>query len=99
MNKSILQRALGKLAHNSFPGHKGNPGHVGGSVARGAGGGGAFTKGDQVKIKKEFQDPGDEGITWTVLGDEEKGRVDIQANKIFGDWKIKPTHTVDNSLW
>lgn len=34
-------------------------------------------KGDIVSIRPEFQDPGDDSLTWVVVFDEEKGRVDI----------------------
>lgn len=49
-------------------------------------------KGDIVKIKKEFQDPGDEQYIWVAVDDEEKGRVTITPINI--DLKIKPTSVV-----
>ena len=36
-----------------------------------------LVKGDIVKIKAEYQDPGDEAFTWVACDDEEKGRVMI----------------------
>lgn len=51
-----------------------------------------FRRGDKVEILREFQDPGDESFTWIVVGDEEKGRVDITPINIPLD--IRPTHTV-----
>lgn len=51
-----------------------------------------FKRGNQVEILPEFQDPGDDTFTWVVLGDEEKGRVDISPIDI--DLTIKPIYTV-----
>jgi len=34
MKKSVLNSAINKLWIHSFPGHEGNPGHVGGSISR-----------------------------------------------------------------
>ncbi len=39
-------------------------------------------KGDMVKILPEFQDEGDSEYEWVVVGDEEKGRVDISPASI-----------------
>jgi hypothetical protein len=36
-------------------------------------------KGDTVKIKAEWQDEGDDLITFIAVDDEEKGRVTIEA--------------------
>lgn len=36
-----------------------------------------FKEGDRIKILPEWSDPGDNEFTWEVVGDEEKGRVDI----------------------
>ena len=36
-------------------------------------------KGQKVKIKPEWQDKGDDKLTWVTLDDEEKGRVKIGA--------------------
>lgn len=52
-----------------------------------------FKRGNQVEILPEFQDQGDDGFTWVVLDDEEKGRVDITPINI--DLKIKPIYTVN----
>lgn len=43
--------------------------------------------GDEVRIKKEWQDPGDDSITWIALEDEDGGRVKIQAQVALN---IKP---------
>jgi hypothetical protein len=51
-----------------------------------------YLKDQIVKIRPEFQDEGDDECIWTVLHDEEKGRVDIvNINSLL---KIKPIHTV-----
>jgi hypothetical protein len=34
-------------------------------------------KGDQVQIKPEFQDAGDDRFTWVAVTDADKGRVQI----------------------
>ncbi len=52
-----------------------------------------FLKGNIVKIRAQFQDPGDDEFTWIVLADEEKGRIDIIA--LDSQLKIKPIHTVN----
>jgi len=39
--------------------------------------GGPLKHGERVKIKPEFQDPGDDKFDWRVDGDEEKGRLDV----------------------
>lgn len=51
-----------------------------------------FRLGGKVEILKEFQNSGDEKFTWIVVGDEEKGRVDITHIDINLD--IKPINTV-----
>lgn len=52
-----------------------------------------FKKGDIVQILPEFQDDGDDQLTWVVLGDEEKGRVDIQP--LETGLNIPPRYTVE----
>ena len=54
-----------------------------------------FLKGNIVKIRQEFQDPGDDEFTWIVLSDEEKDRVDISA--IDSPLAIKRTQTVQTN--
>ena len=54
-----------------------------------------FKRGDEVEILPEFQDKGDDEFIWIVLGDEEKGRVDISPINI--DLTIKPIYTVQVS--
>lgn len=51
-----------------------------------------FKIGDKVEILSEFQDAGDERFTWVVIGDEEKGRLDISPIDI--NMEIKPVYTV-----
>lgn len=51
-----------------------------------------LTRGDIVRILPEFQDAGDDGFSWIVVGDEEKGRVDISPDPI--NLKIKPVYTL-----
>lgn len=51
-----------------------------------------FAKDNIVEILPEFQDEGDDQFTWVVMGDEEKGRVDIQPVDI--NLKIRPVYTV-----
>ena len=36
-----------------------------------------FKRADHVELLEQYRDPGDEQFTWIVIGDEEKGRVDI----------------------
>jgi hypothetical protein len=40
-------------------------------------------KGDVVKIRKEWQDSGDDAITFIAVDNEEKGRVTIEAQLGF----------------
>lgn len=54
-----------------------------------------FKCGDQVEILPEFQDEGDDNFIWIVLGDEEKGRVDISPINI--NLAIKPIYTLQVS--
>ncbi|MFZ6749602.1 hypothetical protein [Undibacterium sp. Ren11W] len=49
-----------------------------------------FKRGDQVEILPEFQGDGDDKFIWIVLGDEEKGRVDISPINI--SLTIKPIY-------
>lgn len=51
-----------------------------------------FKRGDHVEILPDFQDQGDDGFTWIVLNDEEKGRVDITPINI--GMEVKPIYTV-----
>jgi len=39
-------------------------------------------KGDRISILPEYQDKGDNLFVWVVVGDEEKGRVDISPINI-----------------
>ncbi len=51
-----------------------------------------FRVGDRVEILPEHRDPGDEKFTWYVIGDEEKGRVDISP--IDTGLQIAPRYVV-----
>lgn len=51
-----------------------------------------FQKGDVVEILPQFQDEGDSEYVWTVVDDEEKGRVLISA--LNSALHIRPIHTV-----
>lgn len=48
-------------------------------------------KGDVIRFKKEWQDPGDDKITYIATDDEEKGRVTVKA--LLG-MVIDPTQVV-----
>jgi hypothetical protein len=52
-----------------------------------------LSKGDTVQILPQYQDPGDEEFTWIVVGDEEKGRVDVSP--VSMPMKIKPVYTLE----
>jgi hypothetical protein len=55
-----------------------------------------YTKGEIIRIRPEWQDPGDAGLLFEVVGaDEGKGRVDITP--LGPEWEsmaIRPTQTV-----
>lgn len=51
-----------------------------------------FKRGDQVELLERHRDPGDETFTWVVVGDEERGRVDIMPVDLGLDFK--PLYTV-----
>lgn len=51
-----------------------------------------FERGDLVEILEQYRDPGDEQFTWIVVGEEEKGRVDITPVEV--PMEIKPVYTV-----
>ncbi len=50
-------------------------------------------KGNIIQILPQYQDPGDDSFIWVVVGDEEKGRVDISPLSIL--IKIKPVYTIE----
>lgn len=52
-----------------------------------------LVKGDIVRILPGYQDPGDDEFTWIVVGDEEKGRVDVSPVSI--PMKVKPVYTLE----
>lgn len=51
-----------------------------------------LVKGDKIRILPQYQDPGDEDFTWIVVGDEEKGRVDVSPVSI--QMHVKPVYTL-----
>ena len=51
-----------------------------------------WSKGQRIRIKETYRDPGDEELKWIVISDEEKGRVDISP--IDTHLKIAPVYTV-----
>ncbi len=51
-----------------------------------------YKRGDLIEILKEFQDEGDDKFEWRVVGDEEKGRVDISPVNI--GLRFVPVNTV-----
>lgn len=51
-----------------------------------------FNRGDCVELLEEFRDPGDEEFAWIVVGDEEKGRVDISP--LGTGMALPPVYTV-----
>lgn len=52
-----------------------------------------LTRGDTVRILPQYQDPGDDDLIWIVVGDEEKGRVDVSPVSI--PMKVKPVYTLE----
>lgn len=53
-------------------------------------------KGDSVKIKPEWQDPGDDKLEWIATDDEDKGRVTIMPTNT--GLAIPPLQTVDVAM-
>lgn len=51
-----------------------------------------FKRGDNVELLEAFRDPGDEEFAWVVVGDEEKGRVDISP--LVTGLNLPPVYTV-----
>lgn len=51
--------------------------------------------GDVVKIKPEYQDPGEESIVWKAVEDEDGGRVLIEAQI---DLSIRPRQVVRTEM-
>ncbi len=52
--------------------------------------------GDPVRIRPEWQDPGDEHVTWVALEDEDGGRVRIQATNL--GLRFPPNHVVETFM-
>jgi len=54
-------------------------------------------KGDRISILPEYRNKGDEQYIWVVVGDEEKGRVDIgvlNSRSMFPRIETVPVHMV-----
>ena len=49
-------------------------------------------RGDRLRIRPEWADPGDDAITYVAIDDEEKGRVTITA---LVEMTIRPTQVVN----
>ena len=52
-------------------------------------------KGQAVRIKPEWQDPGDALVMWRAAEDEDGGRVLIVAEL---GWRINPTQQVETRM-
>jgi len=55
-----------------------------------------ISKGDQVFIKPEWQDKGDDKFIWIAMGDEYDGKVMIYPSNI--NMTIAPTQIVNVSM-
>lgn len=55
-----------------------------------------FKVGDEVKIKPQYQDSGDDKYVWKVVGEEEKGRVDISPQ--IPGMRLLPVNTVTTDM-
>ena len=53
-------------------------------------------KGDRVRIRPEWRDPGDDQFVWVATEDEDGGRVRISPANI--GLAILPTQVVDTSM-
>jgi len=53
-------------------------------------------KGDEVKIKPEWRDPGDEGLRWLAIEDEDGGRVRIEPQ--IDGLAFKPNQVVSAGM-
>lgn len=53
-------------------------------------------KGDEVRIKPEWQDAGDEALFWVAIEDEDGGRVRIAP--INTSLKFPPNQVVETSM-
>ena len=52
--------------------------------------------GDEVKIKKQWQDDGDDKFVWVAIENEENGRVDITPSNI--ELRFPPIYTVTTDM-
>jgi len=50
-------------------------------------------KGDTVRIRKEWQDKGDDAFHWIAVSDEDRGKVDISPTNT--GFRFAPRQTVD----
>ena len=53
-------------------------------------------RGDRVRIRPEWQDPGDDEFTWVALEDEDGGRVRIAP--VMPDLCIPPNYVVTTDM-
>jgi hypothetical protein len=54
-----------------------------------------FKVGDKIRIKPEWQDPGDDLYVWIVIEDEDGGRVAIQPQLGL---RLNPCERVNTSM-
>lgn len=52
-----------------------------------------LNRGETVRILPQYQDQGDDEFTWVVVGDEEKGRVDVSPVSI--PMKVKSIYALE----
>jgi hypothetical protein len=52
-----------------------------------------FKQGDNVRIKPEWQDEGDDEFEWFVIEDEDRGHVKIMV--VIPGWTLHPTEWID----
>lgn len=55
-----------------------------------------YLKNDTIEILEEFQDEGDGSLIWKIVGEEEKGRVDISP--INTGLTLAPIYTVNTYM-
>lgn len=55
-----------------------------------------YLKNDTIEILEEFQDKGDGSLIWKIVGEEEKGRVDISP--INTGLTLAPIYTVNTYM-
>jgi len=55
-----------------------------------------YLKNDTIEILEDFQDEGDGSFIWKIVGEEEKGRVDISPMNT--GLTLPPIHTVNTYM-